>query len=109
MSDDNVIQFPVSQESLEAEAQSDFFFVMSVYFDQNFRDLFIEHSSKLPEYIALLTLTEIVMYHIHEGNAYINDNEGLLQLSMAEGLHEELTEGMKEIAILDERKEHDIH
>jgi hypothetical protein len=33
----------------------------------------------------------------------------MLQLAMAEGLHEELIEGMKELSILDEREEHDIH
>jgi hypothetical protein len=83
---------------------------MSVYFDQNFKQLFSEHRSKLPEYIALLTLTEIVMYHIAEGHAYIQDtDDGMLQLAMAQGLHEEISDGMKELAVLDERTEHDIH
>jgi hypothetical protein len=109
MSDDNVIEFPKSEEVKDAEEQSDLFFVMAVYFDQNFKKLFEEHDSKLPEYIALLTLTEIVMYHIQEGYAYIKDDDGMLQLAMAEGLHEEIIEGMKELSILDERTENDIH
>lgn len=109
MSDDNVIQFPKSEDVKEAEEQSDLFFVMAVYFDQNFKELFEEHNSKLPEYIALLTLTEIIMYHMNEGNAYIKEDDGFLQLAMAKGLHEELTDGMKELSILDERTEHDIH
>ena len=109
MDDNNVIQFPKSEDVLEAEKQSDFFFVMAVYFDQNFKDLFKEQTSKLPEYIALLTLSEIVMYHMQEGNAYIKEDGGFLQLAMIEGLHEELSNGMKDLSILDERTEHDLH
>lgn len=112
MSDDNVIKFPVSPEQQEADERADFFFVMSVYFAQNFMELFKDNPSPLPMLISLLTLTEVVDYHIQEGNAFIKDNDGpILQLAMIEGLHEELSEGMAELAAHhnEERTENDIH
>lgn len=110
MSDDNVIQFP-NKIDPEAEQRADFFYVMAVYFVQNFKDLFKDNASELPMYIAFLTLTEVMDHHIAEGNAYIKDDDAdHIQLAMREGLHDNLVADMKELAAEhDERKEHDIH
>ena len=111
MSDDNVIQFP-NKIDPEAEAKADFFYVMAVYFVQNFKDLFKDNTSELPLYIAFLTLTEVMDYHIAEGDAYIKEDAktDMIQLAMREGLHDLLLKDMKELAAeYDERKENDIH
>jgi len=110
MSDDNVIPFP-NKRVEEAQERADFFYVMSVYFVQNFKDLFKNNVNDIPMFIAFLTLTEIMENHIADGEAYIQDDDnGHIQLAMMEGLHEHLVKEMKELAAEhDERKDHDIH
>jgi len=110
MSDDNVIPFP-NKRVEEAQERADFFYVMSVYFVQNFKDMFKNNVNDIPMFIAFLTLTEIMASHIEDGEAYIQSNDDdHIHLAMEKGLHEHLIKEMEELAAEhDERKGHDIH
>ena len=92
---------------MEAEGQADLFFIISVYFSENFKDLFKEHPDPLAEYMALLTLNVVIENNIAEENIYLEEDSESLSLSMVEGLHEEIVEGISELALLRERTEDD--
>jgi len=102
MSDENIIMFPQKEESEEVKAaneQADLYYVISIYFHQNFSKLFNESDNEIPKFLALLTLTEVLLYHYAEGNLYLSIENGNLEMGMDEELHEHIINTMNDVAV----------
>jgi hypothetical protein len=99
MSDENIIMFPTKEEPQEeADARADLYYVISIYFYENFARLFEETKNEVPKYLALLTLTEVLMYHYEMDNLRVNITNNNLEMAMEEGLHEHIIMTMNDVA-----------